>query len=242
MFFCVNDTVTRKSYNNDIVFIIDKIQQNKAILKGYDIRICADCFLDDLNRYDLKRAKENVDDLPIKSGNFLNGKVLHLDSDIDYLKRSMKLYEKYKVPAIGYKLSEKEMPRKIEELLIRHNPDILIITGHDAIDKQGYNINSLYFVECVKIARKYQPNKDSLCIIAGACFSSFKDLINEGSNISSSPGKVSINVLDPSKAAIMVATTPVYEYVDIPKVISLTSNKEKGMGGIDTKGVARRIY
>lgn len=242
MFFCVNDTVTRKSYNNDIVFIIDKIQQNKAILKGYDIRLCADCFLDDLNRYDLKRAKENVDDLPIKSGNFLNGKVLHLDSDIDYLKRSMQLYEKYKVPAIGYKLSEKEMPRKIEELLIRHNPDILIITGHDAIDKQGYNINSLYFVECVKIARKYQPNKDSLCIIAGACFSSFKDLINEGSNISSSPGKVSINVLDPSKAAIMVATTPVYEYVDIPKVISLTSNKEKGMGGIDTKGVARRIY
>ena len=242
MFFCVNDTVTRKSYNNDIVFIIDKIQQNKAILKGYDIRLCADCFLDDLNRYDLKRAKENVDDLPIKSGNFLNGKVLHLDSDIDYLKRSMQLYEKYKVPAIGYKLSEKEMPRKIEELLIRHNPDILIITGHDAIDKQGYNINSLYFVECVKIARKYQPNKDSLCIIAGACFSSFKDLINEGSNISSSPGKVSINVLDPSKAAIMVATTPVYEYVDIPKVISLTSNKEKGMAGIDTKGVARRIY
>ena len=154
----------------------------------------------------------------------------------------MQLYEKYKVPAIGYRLNEKEMPGKIEELLIRHHPDILIITGHDAIDKQGYNVNSLYFIECVKVARRYQPNKDSLCIIAGACFSSFKDLINEGSNISSSPGKVSINVLDPSKVAIMVATTPVYEYVDIPKVISLTSNKEKGMGGIDTKGAARRIY
>ena len=50
-----------------------------------------------------------------------------------------------------------------------------------------------------------------------------KELINEGSNISSSPGKVSINVLDPSKVAIMIATTPVYEYVDIPKIISLIS-------------------
>ena len=96
--------------------------------------------------------------------------------------------------------------------------------------------------ECVKNARTYQPSKDALCIIAGACYSSFKDLINEGSNISSSPGKVSINVLDPAKVAIMVATTPVTEYVDINKAISLTSNKEKGMGGIDTKGVARKKY
>ena len=67
-------------------------------------------------------------------------------------------------------------------------------------------------------------------------------IIYEGSNISSSPGKVSINVLDPAKVAIMVATTSVTEYVDIKKVISMTSNKEKGMGGIETKGVARKIY
>ena len=40
----------------------------------------------------------------------------------------------------------------------------------------------------------------------------------------------------------MIATTPVVEYVDIKKVINLTSNKEKGMGGIDTKGLARKIY
>ena len=121
-------------------------------------------------------------------------------------------------------------------------PDILIITGHDAIDKKGDNVNTSYFVKCVNVARTYQPSKDALCIISGACYSSFKDLIYEGSNISSSPGKVSINVLDPAKVAIMIATTPVTEYVDINKVINLTSNKEKGMGGIDTKGVARKIY
>ena len=34
-----------------------------------------------------------------------------------------------------------------------------------------------------------------------------------------------------------------YKYdVDMQKAINLTSNKNKGMGGIDTKGLARKIY
>ncbi len=238
----IGDLVTRKSHNNDIIFKIKQFQNHYVLLQGYNIRLCADSYESDLVKVDLIRKNEDDIDLPILSGNYLNGKVLHLDSDIDYLKRSMKLYEQYKVPAVGYNLQERDMPYKIRELLLEHHPDILIITGHDAIDKNGNNVNSSYFVECVKEARKYQPSKDALCIIAGACYSTFKDLIHEGSNISSSPGKVSINVLDPSKVAIMVATTPVYEYVDIEKVINLTSNKNKGMGGIDTKGVARKIY
>lgn len=237
-----DDYVTRKSYDNDIVFKVLFIMNNIAYLQGVDIRLIADSYIDDLVKVEQIRNNDEVESLPIQKGNYLNGKVLHLDSDEMYLKRSMKLYEDYKVPSVGYRIDEKDMPIKIVELLNKHHPDILIITGHDAIDKQGNNMNSKYFVECVKNARTYQPNKDSLCIISGACYSSFKDLIYEGSNISSSPGKVSINVLDPSKVAIMIATTPVVEYVDIKKVINLTSNKEKGMGGIDTKGLARKIY
>lgn len=237
-----DDYVTRKSYDNDIVFKVLFIMNNIAYLQGVDIRLIADSNIDDLVKVEQIRNNQTVETLPIQKGNYLNGKVLHLDSDEMYLKRSMKLYEDYKVPSVGYRIDEKDMPIKIVELLNKHHPDILIITGHDAIDKQGNNMNSKYFVECVKNARTYQPNKDSLCIISGACYSSFKDLIYEGSNISSSPGKVSINVLDPSKVAIMIATTPVVEYVDIKKVINLTSNKEKGMGGIDTKGLARKIY
>ena len=237
-----DDYVTRKSYNNDTVFKVLFIMNNIAYLQGVDIRLIADSYIDDLVKVEQIRSTNEIETLPIQKGNYLNGKILHLDSDEMYLKRSMKLYEDYKVPSVGYRIDEKDMPLKIIELLNKHHPDILIITGHDAIDKQGNNMNSKYFVECVKNARVYQPNKDSLCIISGACYSSFKDLIYEGSNISSSPGKVSINVLDPSKVAIMVATTPVIEYVDIKKVINLTSNKEKGMGGIDTKGLARKIY
>ena len=237
-----DDYVTRKSYNHDTIFKVLYIIDDIAYLQGVDIRLIADSYIDDLVKLEQIRNTNEIETLPIQKGNYLNGKILHLDSDEMYLKRSMKLYEDYKVPSVGYRIDEKDMPLKIIELLNKHHPDILIITGHDAIDKQGNNMNSKYFVECVKNARVYQPNKDSLCIISGACYSSFKDLIYEGSNISSSPGKVSINVLDPSKVAIMVATTPVIEYVDIKKVINLTSNKEKGMGGIDTKGLARKIY
>ncbi len=240
--FNQGDYVTRKSYNNDIVFKILFLENNIAILKGVDVRLCATANTSDLKHHELIRNVEENDKLPVTGGNFLNGKVLHLDGDNEYLKRSMKLYEKYKVPAVGYRFNEYEMPEELEKLLKKHHPDILIITGHDAIDKKGDNVNTSYFVKCVNVARTYQPSKDALCIISGACYSSFKDLIYEGSNISSSPGKVSINVLDPAKVAIMIATTPVTEYVDINKVINLTSNKEKGMGGIDTKGVARKIY
>lgn len=241
MFF-INDLVTRNSYGNDIVFKIISIETERVLLKGVNIRLCADSYISDLKRFNGERSIQEIIELPLEKGNYLKGKVLHLDSDVEYLKRSMKLYEKYNVPCIGYKLSEKEMPIKIMELLTLHRPDILVITGHDAIDKNGNNINTPYFVECVKKARTYEPSKDTLCIIAGACFSSFKDLINGGSNISSSPGNVSINVLDPSKVAIMIASTSVKEYVDMNKIISLTSNKQKGMGGIETKGFARKIY
>lgn len=240
--FVINDLVTRKSYNNDIVFKIVFLNNNYAILQGNSIRLCADSNIDDLVKIDEQREFDEKISLPIMNKNYLNGKVLHIDGDVEYLKKSMKLYEEYKVPAIGYKINESEIPEKIDELLIKHNPDILIITGHDALDKSGHSVNSKYFVEAVKKARQYQPNKDSLCIISGACYSSFKDLILQGSNISSSPGKVSINVLDPAKVAIMVATTPVFKYVDMAQVLKLTSNKTKGMGGIDTKGLARKIY
>jgi spore coat assembly protein len=186
--FNKNDLVTRKSYNNDIVFKILFISNNIAVLKGVDVRLCADAKIEDLTKHELTRDIDEDDVLPIKSGNYLNGKVLHIDSDSEYLKRSMKLYEKYKVPSVGYRFKEYEMPDRIGDLLVKYHPDILIITGHDAIDKHGENVNTSYFVKCVNIARTYQPSKDALCIISGACYSSFKDLIYEGSNFSLSTG------------------------------------------------------
>ena len=85
--FYKDDYVTRKSYNNDIVFKILFLQHNIAILKGVDVRLKADAQINDLNKLEMTRnADENID-LPIKSGNYLNGKVLHIDGDNEYLKR-----------------------------------------------------------------------------------------------------------------------------------------------------------
>ena len=131
------DYVTRNSYKNDIVFKILFLENNIAILKGVDVRLSATANINDLTHHEMIRSDENNDNLPVVSGNFLNGKVLHFDSDNEYLKRSMKLYEKYKVPAVGYRFNEFEMPEELEKLLKKHHPDILIITGHDAIDKKG---------------------------------------------------------------------------------------------------------
>ncbi|MBE5962282.1 MAG: sporulation peptidase YabG [Lachnospiraceae bacterium] len=44
----VGDIVTRKSYNNDIFFIIESIYGNHAVLSGLDYRLTADTNIDDL--------------------------------------------------------------------------------------------------------------------------------------------------------------------------------------------------
>ena len=112
MAFFINDYVTRKSYNNDIVFKVVSIENKKALLKGVNVRLLADATLDDLKIVEQTRTVDDKLYLPIKKNEYLNGRILHIDGDIEYLKRSMKLYEKYNVPAIGYKIEEKEMPSK----------------------------------------------------------------------------------------------------------------------------------
>ena len=123
-----------------------------------------------------------------------------------------------------------------------------MITGHDALrkDKDKADISnyqhSLHFIETIKIARQYQEDKDELIIIAGACQSYYEMLLASGANFASSPKRINIHALDPLYIASLVASENVRNYVDVEDVISKTSHKESGMGGIDTKGVARKIY
>ena len=48
MNFDIGDLVTRKSYNNDTVFVITDIIDNIYYLKGLNVRLYADSYLDDL--------------------------------------------------------------------------------------------------------------------------------------------------------------------------------------------------
>ena len=134
------------------------------------------------------------------------------------------------------------MKNQITNLLIQHKPYVLVITGHDSVNEKGEYLNSDDFAKCVKIARICMPDKDSLVIFAGACQSAYNKLIESGANFASSIGESNIHVLDPVLIAIQVASTPVVEYVDVDTVLKRTVSKGKGLGGIDTRGVARRKY
>lgn len=90
------DIVSRNSYQNDILFYVEKIVKTEnrgkvAILKGVTIRIEADAPIDDLELPNESRIKENLKIID-KQIEFTNdyidnrnviryGKILHLDGD-----------------------------------------------------------------------------------------------------------------------------------------------------------------
>lgn len=242
----IGDFVTRNKYNNDIVFEICDIQDNIYYLKGVEYRLIADSSLEDLKSSELSLREEDTFSLMREPS--IKGKVLHFDGDQRYLDMCKKKYEELKIRADCYYFKEVEFKEHIFDLLEKHKPQILVITGHDALRKdkdktdiQNYQ-HSYNFIEATKIARSYQEDKDELIIIAGACQSYYEMLLAAGANFASSPKRINIHALDPLYIATLVASENVRNYVNVEEVISKTSHKESGMGGIDTKGVARKIY
>lgn len=177
------------------------------------------------------------------------GKVLHIDGDQDYLDKCLAEYKKIGIEAIGVSMAEKDQPGAVYELLKGHRPDILVLTGHDAVSKgaggygniQNYR-NSKYYVAAVKEARKYDPSLDSLFIFAGACQSLYGDIINAGANYASSPQRVLIHALDPVMVCEKIALTRFDRSIDPYEVVRHTITGEKGIGGIQTFGKYRDGY
>lgn len=241
----VGDLVTRKKYNNDIVFRIERIDNNKVYLNGEYLRLKADAYLEDLMLYKNEKEMPELELELTRDSKLINGCVLHLDGDERYLNKCLEIYKKYNVPAVGYFMSEKDMDKSVTNFLIEHKPDILVITGHDNVkNKNGKEQfeNSKYFISCVKKARIYEPDRDSLVIFAGACQSYYEALIESGANFASSPSRKNINVLDPVYIAINISKSRVNDFVDVEKILKNTISKGEGIGGIDTRGVARKLY
>ncbi|WP_042354623.1 sporulation peptidase YabG [Bacillus rubiinfantis] len=174
------------------------------------------------------------------------GKVLHLDGDPTYLKKCLTLYEKVGVPVLGIHCNEKEMAGKIGGLIDYYRPDIIVITGHDAYSKAKGKMNDLnayrhskHFVQTVKEARRKIPHLDQLVIFAGACQSHFESLIHAGANFASSPSRINIHALDPVYIVAKISFTPFMERINVWDVLRNTLTGEKGLGGIETRGVLR---
>lgn len=236
------DHVVRKKYHKDIIFVIERIEDGIAYLKGVEIRLLADSPLDDLEiSTQVYREKGMERELFCRPG-VLKGKVLHLDGDAHYLEMCLEKYKDLGLRVEGYHYKEADMPQVVVELLRHHRPDILVVTGHDARHKDDTYAHSADFAQTVRQARTFEKDKDRLIIFAGACQSNYESLIAAGANFASSPGRVNIHALDPVYISSQIASESVKNYIDIERILDSTSGKTKGIGGIDTRGVARKVY
>ena len=240
----VGDIVTRKKYNNVILFRVEKIIDNKVILSGIDLRLYADADSSDLVLSTISKKKEKYEEVRnIDNENFflIPGSIVHLDSDKNYLDKCLEYYKNQRIKCYGYKYNESEFSNNIEKILLKHNPSILVITGHDAYSKKRNNYkNSSYFIDTVKKARKISC--DDLIIIAGACQSDFNNLIKSGATYASSPAHINIDALDPAIIASFIALTDKNEVIDLKEILSKTKYGSDGIGGIKTTGVMKIGY
>ena len=244
--FNIGDTVTRNSYNNDIVFVITDIIDGVAYLKGDSLRLIADAPLSDLSISNQRDEFDpDIDDYNFNRDEYfyMPAKILHLDGDNDYLEKSLRYYKKCGVHAYGKTVSEADMASELEYVLKDYKPDILVITGHDAYNLKNGDVkdvknykNSKFFADAIKVAREYESSHEKLVIIAGACQSDYEYLLTNGANFASSPKRVNIHALDPAIIAVDIALTEKSKSIDIKKLLSKTKYGSDGIGGIITNG------
>lgn len=263
------DIVGRISYGKDILFIVDRIinindSKKIAILKGIITRIKADSPLEDLEIIDKRIITENVQKFEDRISFFINkflggskekrtkkllytGKILHLDGDRRYSEKSARYYRSLGLNAVVKNIEERKQPHMVKMMIQRFNPDILVITGHDGMIKNGtkfqdlYNYrNSAYFARAVKEARQLYNDKD-LVIFAGACQSFYEVLIEAGANFASSPARILIDFLDPLIIAQTVATTEENKYIMINDIEKNLRDGIRGINGIGAIGKKKLI-
>lgn len=243
--FNVGDLVTRNSYNNDIVFKIIKIENDIYYLKGNYLRLYADSLVGDLKRYKGidKEELEFMERIKVKENKnrgeyfYLPGKILHIDGDKDYLEECLSYYKELNIWAKGILEEEQNISKNIYSYLTEYNPNIVVITGHDAYYKTDSSYkNSDNFIKAIKEARKYEKSHEKLIIIAGACQSNYEELIKAGANFASSPKRVNIHALDPALIAGKLSLSSISDDINLKEILENTKYGSKGMGGIVTKG------
>ena len=172
-----------------------------------------------------------------------NGRILHLDGDKRYSEKSSKYYKKIGLDAIVKYVTEKKQPILVKDLLLKYEPDILVVTGHDSMLKQKKNYgninnyrNSKYFVQTVLEARKLFPSSTDLTIIAGACQSFFEAIMAAGANFASSPARILIDFRDPLIIASKIAQTSSKKFITINDLIFELRDGKRGIDGIGSIG------
>lgn len=249
------DIVTRKSYNNDIVFVIHEIIDSIAILQGVYVRLVADSSLLDLQIVDdslLSRYEQediNYQNNIIESYkdriSHITGKILHFDSDQLYLNKCLSLYKSLNIYAYGIVLNESDFVNNVIKYIKKIRPNIIVLTGHDSYNKKGLNDlnnykNTINYMNAVIKIREYY-SLDDICIFAGACSSNFEALIASGANFASSIDRNNIEAYDPAIMAVLAAITPFNQIIDINSLYNFSKMKKGSIGGIETYGKMRLL-
>jgi spore coat assembly protein len=177
------------------------------------------------------------------------GKILHVDGDAEYLEVCLKVYKKLELDVVGKVVPEKDQPIEVLKLVRQIKPDIVVITGHDAITKGTKDFldinnyrNSKFFVDTVSELRNYEPNYDDLVIFAGACQSHYEAILDAGANFASSPSRVLIHCLDPVFVCEKIAYANIEKVVSIQEALENTITGTKGIGGLQTRGKYREGF
>lgn len=248
----IGDYVKRKSYNADILFEVINIENKEATLKGVDIRLLADAPISDLIYVEKEKVRNEeetlnfIDNIDRSEFFYMPGTILHIDSDENYIQKCTKYYEKNKVKAITKCIQEEDMPKEVLKLLKEYKPNILVLTGHDAYyrkrNRKDLYKNSKYFINAVKEARKYEEDLDKLIIIAGACQSNYEELIKNKASFASSPKRINIHALDPAIIATYLSLYDKNKEINIKELLSKTTFKEDGIGGIEIRGTMYKGY
>lgn len=142
------DIVARKSYNKDVIFVVDMVINNTiAILTGITTRLKADSPIEDLeliNKREIINIYKKIDekiDKKINNKEFIKnsilkrsdkiiytGKILHLDGDKKYSEKSSMYYKKMGLRAIVRNIPENRQANVVNALINRYKPDILVVT------------------------------------------------------------------------------------------------------------------
>ena len=195
----------------------------------------------------IKVSKNKIENT-LKRQKIYTGKILHLDGDRKYSEKSAKYYNRVGLNAIVKNIAENRQSKVVIALLNKYNPDILIITGHDAMLKNGSNYNNIYnyrnsrhFINTVKEARKWGISSDKLVIFAGACQSYYEGIMSVGADFASSPGRILIDFVDPLVVAEKIAITEEYKFVSSSEISREIKEGARGVSGIGARGKSKII-
>ena len=249
----VGTYVIRKKYGGDVLFKVERLINDTAILKGVYIRLVATAFLDDLiiisepdlkyyNKLFIDKSNSIKDEYKLNK-NHITGKILHIDSDLEYLKKCNRVYSELGLYSVCVLIDAPNIYRYIVDLVKSYNVDIVVITGHDAYNKRGIHdldnyLSSKHYIKAIKELRKCY-SKNDLYIFAGACGSNFEAIIAAGASAASSPGRVNIDAYDPAICAVKASTTPFNQIISFDSIWEHSLTKNEGISGIESYGHMR---